>query len=30
VIFIACSYLVGRLIRWHNDDPKTKLVVIKL
>ena len=29
VIFVACSYLVGRIIRWHNDDPKLKLVVIK-
>ncbi len=29
VIFIACSYLIGRVIRWHNADPKIKLVVIK-
>ncbi len=29
VFFIACSYLVGRVIRWHNHDPKLKLVVIK-
>jgi DMSO/TMAO reductase YedYZ heme-binding membrane subunit len=29
VVFVACSYLVGRVIRWHNDDPKLKLVVIK-
>ena len=29
VIFVACSYLIGRVIRWHNADPKIKLVVIK-
>jgi DMSO/TMAO reductase YedYZ heme-binding membrane subunit len=29
VVFVACSYLVGRVIRWHNGDPKLKLVVIK-
>lgn len=29
VVFVACSYLVGRVFRWHNDDPATKLVVIK-
>jgi DMSO/TMAO reductase YedYZ heme-binding membrane subunit len=29
VIFVACSYLIGRVIRWHNNDPKLKLVVIK-
>ena len=29
VVFVACSYLVGRVIRWHNSDPKLKLVVIK-
>jgi DMSO/TMAO reductase YedYZ heme-binding membrane subunit len=29
VVFVACSYLVGRVIRWHNHDPKLKLVVIK-
>jgi DMSO/TMAO reductase YedYZ heme-binding membrane subunit len=27
--FVACSYLVGRVFRWHNNDPKVKLVVIK-
>ena len=27
--FVACSYLIGRVIRWHNNDPKLKLVVIK-
>ncbi len=29
VFFVACSYLVGRVIRWHNDDPRIRLVVIK-
>jgi DMSO/TMAO reductase YedYZ heme-binding membrane subunit len=29
VIFVASSYLIGRVIRWHNHDPKIKLVVIK-
>jgi DMSO/TMAO reductase YedYZ heme-binding membrane subunit len=29
VIFVACSYLIGRVIRWHNDNPGMKLVVIK-
>ena len=29
VVFVACSYLVGRVFRWHNDDPQMKLVVIK-
>jgi DMSO/TMAO reductase YedYZ heme-binding membrane subunit len=29
VVFVACSYLIGRVIRWHNSDPKLKLVVIK-
>ena len=29
VIFVACSYLIGKIIRWHNDDPRLKLVVIK-
>ena len=29
VVFIACSYLIGRVIKWHNDDPRLKLVVIK-
>ena len=26
---MACSYLIGRVIRWHNHDPRIKLVVIK-
>jgi len=29
VIFIACSYLVGRFLRWHNHDPILRLVVVK-
>jgi DMSO/TMAO reductase YedYZ heme-binding membrane subunit len=29
VIFVSCSYLVGHVIRWHNDEPRLKLVVIK-
>lgn len=29
VAFIACSYLVGRVIHWHDDNPSIKLVVIK-
>ena len=29
VFFVASSYLVGRVFKWHNDDPKLKLVVIK-
>jgi DMSO/TMAO reductase YedYZ heme-binding membrane subunit len=29
VVFVACSYLIGWVIRWHNDDPVLKLVVIK-
>jgi DMSO/TMAO reductase YedYZ heme-binding membrane subunit len=29
VFFVAASYLVGRVIRWHDHDPKLKLVVIK-
>jgi len=29
IVFIACSYLMGRVIRWHNSNPSIKLVVIK-
>ncbi len=29
VILVACSYLVGRVIRWHNHDPVIRLVVVK-
>ncbi len=28
-MFVACSYLVGKLFRWHDHDPRSKLVVIK-
>jgi len=28
-VFIACSYLVGRVIKWHNDDKGMRLVVVK-
>jgi DMSO/TMAO reductase YedYZ heme-binding membrane subunit len=28
--FLACSYLVGKIIRWHDHDPRLRLVVIKL
>jgi DMSO/TMAO reductase YedYZ heme-binding membrane subunit len=29
VIFVACSYLIGRVIHWHDDDRRLRLVVIK-
>ena len=29
VFFVACSYLVGRVFKWHNDDPRSRLIVIK-
>lgn len=29
VIFVACSYLIGKIIRWHDDDKKLRLVVVK-
>jgi len=29
VFFVACSYLVGRVIQRHNDDPRIRLIVIK-
>ena len=29
VVFVACSYLVGHLIRWHDHDRALSLVVIK-
>jgi DMSO/TMAO reductase YedYZ heme-binding membrane subunit len=29
VIFVACSYLVGRVFQWHNHDPAIRLVVVK-
>ena len=28
-ILVACSYLIGRVVRRYNDDPRRKLVVIK-
>ena len=28
-VFIACSYLVGRVIKWHNHDKAMRLVVVK-
>jgi DMSO/TMAO reductase YedYZ heme-binding membrane subunit len=27
--FLACSYLVGKIIHWHDSDPRLRLVVIK-
>lgn len=29
VVFVAASYLVGRVIRWYNHDPALRLVVVK-
>jgi DMSO/TMAO reductase YedYZ heme-binding membrane subunit len=29
VFFIASSYLIGKIIRWHDHDPALRLVVIK-
>ena len=29
VIFVACSYLIGKIIRWHDHDKSLRLVVIK-
>ena len=29
VLFVASSYLIGRVIKWHNHEPRIKLVVIK-
>ncbi len=29
VIFVACSYLVGKIFRWHDHDRQLRLVVIK-
>ncbi len=29
VVFVACSYLVGKVFRWHDDDKALRLVVIK-
>ena len=29
VVFVACSYLIGKIIRWHDHDNALRLVVIK-
>ena len=29
MLLVASSYLVGRVFRWHNDDPVLRLVVVK-
>ena len=29
IVFVACSYLIGKIIRWHDDDKALRLVVIK-
>ncbi len=29
VVFVACSYLIGKIIHWHDDDRVLRLVVIK-
>ncbi len=29
VVFVACSYLIGKIIHWHDDDTALRLVVIK-
>jgi DMSO/TMAO reductase YedYZ heme-binding membrane subunit len=29
VILVACSYLIGKIIRWHDHDKALRLVVIK-
>ena len=29
VVFIGCSYLLGRVLKFHNDDPVMRLVVVK-
>jgi len=28
-VLVACSYLIGRVVRWYNDEPRKKLVVVK-
>ncbi len=28
-VLVACSYLVGRVLRWHDDDPRKKPIVVK-
>jgi DMSO/TMAO reductase YedYZ heme-binding membrane subunit len=29
VVFISCSYLIGKLIRWHDHDKQLRLIVVK-
>ncbi len=29
VVFLSCSYLIGKIIHWHDDDKVLRLVVIK-
>ena len=29
VVFVSCSYLIGKIIRWHDHDKALRLVVIK-
>ena len=29
VLFVSCSYLIGKIIRWHDHDKALRLVVIK-
>jgi DMSO/TMAO reductase YedYZ heme-binding membrane subunit len=29
VVFVACSYLIGKIIRWHDENKLLRLVVIK-
>ena len=29
VVFVSCSYLIGKIIHWHDDDKVLRLVVIK-
>jgi DMSO/TMAO reductase YedYZ heme-binding membrane subunit len=29
VFFVASSYLVGRVLKWHNHDPRIRLIVVK-
>jgi DMSO/TMAO reductase YedYZ heme-binding membrane subunit len=28
-VLVACSYLIGKVVRWYNDEPGRKLVVVK-
>ena len=29
VVFVACSYLIGKIIRWHDHNKILRLVIIK-